>query len=255
MALTRGFKETIRARVKRDPGFRKALTEPSAQRSAPITPNVSAQPLPSWIPRSSPPSFSPTSTVSPPLMRSISSSAISSGNSLASASPAVTPSVLPPAPNSSSPANAPWPDNEQATIRKALTKRCSLASSLAFAKGVANLPQAVTSNRLPPGSPAWKTRSALHRGPVVAGLQTRAFQCRRSWHGQRAGPGENGNRASHCAQKLSKVELPQTMNYGTLPSRFLNVVDNLPNPRAQMVRRDGRWDAISSQEFFPRVAA
>jgi long-chain acyl-CoA synthetase len=44
------------------------------------------------------------------------------------------------------------------------------------------------------------------------------------------------------------------MNYGTLPSRFLNAVDNLPNPRAQMVRRDGRWEAISSQEFLRRVA-
>ncbi len=44
------------------------------------------------------------------------------------------------------------------------------------------------------------------------------------------------------------------MNYGTLPSRFLNVVDNLPNPRAQMVRRDCRWDSISSQEFLRRVA-
>jgi len=44
------------------------------------------------------------------------------------------------------------------------------------------------------------------------------------------------------------------MNYGTLPSRFLNAVDNLPNPRAQMVRRDGRWQAISSQEFLRRVA-
>jgi long-chain acyl-CoA synthetase len=44
------------------------------------------------------------------------------------------------------------------------------------------------------------------------------------------------------------------MNYGTLPSRFLNAVDNLPNPRAQMVRRDGRWDSISSQEFLRRVA-
>lgn len=44
------------------------------------------------------------------------------------------------------------------------------------------------------------------------------------------------------------------MNYGTLPSRFLNVIDKLPNPRAQMVRRDGRWDAISSQEFLRRVA-
>src|SRR6266699_3040487 len=44
------------------------------------------------------------------------------------------------------------------------------------------------------------------------------------------------------------------MNYGTLLSRFLNAIDNLPNPRAQMVRRDGRWEAISSQEFLRRVA-
>src|SRR5260370_7631539 len=44
------------------------------------------------------------------------------------------------------------------------------------------------------------------------------------------------------------------MNYGTLPSRFLNAIDNLPNPRAQMVRRDGRWEAIASQEFLHRVA-
>ena len=44
------------------------------------------------------------------------------------------------------------------------------------------------------------------------------------------------------------------MNYGTLPSRFLNAIDNLPNPRAQMVRRDSRWESISSQEFLRRVA-
>ena len=44
------------------------------------------------------------------------------------------------------------------------------------------------------------------------------------------------------------------MNYGTLPSRFLNVIDNLPNPRAQMVRHDGRWDAIASNELLRRVA-
>jgi long-chain acyl-CoA synthetase len=44
------------------------------------------------------------------------------------------------------------------------------------------------------------------------------------------------------------------MNYGTLPSRFLNVVDRLPNPRAQMVRRDGHWEEISSEEFLRRVA-
>ena len=44
------------------------------------------------------------------------------------------------------------------------------------------------------------------------------------------------------------------MNYGTLPSRFLNAVDNFPNPRAQMVRRDGHWESIASQEFLRRVA-
>src|SRR5438477_4643714 len=44
------------------------------------------------------------------------------------------------------------------------------------------------------------------------------------------------------------------MNYGTLPSRFLNAVDTHPNPCAQMVRRDGRWEAIASQDFLRRVA-
>jgi len=44
------------------------------------------------------------------------------------------------------------------------------------------------------------------------------------------------------------------MTYGTLPSRFLNAVDQLPNPRAQMVRRDGKWEAVSSEEFLRRVA-
>src|SRR5258707_12453880 len=44
------------------------------------------------------------------------------------------------------------------------------------------------------------------------------------------------------------------MNSGPLPSRLLNATDNLPNPRAQLVRRDGRWEAISSQEFLRRVA-
>src|SRR5207302_6924032 len=57
-----------------------------------------------------------------------SSSAISSGNSLASASPAVTPSLWPTSRNSSSPAKPPWPGNEQATNRRARTKRCSIAS-------------------------------------------------------------------------------------------------------------------------------
>ena len=31
-------------------------------------------------------------------------------------------------------------------------------------------------------------------------------------------------------------------------------MDNLPNPRAQMMRRDGRWEPVSSQEFLRRVA-
>ena len=44
------------------------------------------------------------------------------------------------------------------------------------------------------------------------------------------------------------------MGYGTLPSRFLNAVDNLPTARAQMVERDGRWETIPSQEFLRRVA-
>jgi long-chain acyl-CoA synthetase len=44
------------------------------------------------------------------------------------------------------------------------------------------------------------------------------------------------------------------MTYGTLPSRFLNAVDHLANPRVQMARRDGRWEPVSSQEFLRRVA-
>jgi long-chain acyl-CoA synthetase len=44
------------------------------------------------------------------------------------------------------------------------------------------------------------------------------------------------------------------MNYGTLPTRFLNAVDSLPNPRAQMVRRADGWESIPSQEFLRRVA-
>ena len=44
------------------------------------------------------------------------------------------------------------------------------------------------------------------------------------------------------------------MNYGTLPSRFLNAIDTLPNPRAQMVRASHSWEAISSEELLRRVA-
>jgi long-chain acyl-CoA synthetase len=44
------------------------------------------------------------------------------------------------------------------------------------------------------------------------------------------------------------------MTYGTLPSRFLNAIDSLPNPHAQMFRRDKLWLPISSAEFLRRVA-
>src|SRR5260221_11855885 len=44
------------------------------------------------------------------------------------------------------------------------------------------------------------------------------------------------------------------MNYGTLPSRFLNAVDNLPNPRAQMVRRERHGDLSPSREVLRRCA-
>src|SRR3974377_2435185 len=44
------------------------------------------------------------------------------------------------------------------------------------------------------------------------------------------------------------------MNYSTLPSRFLNAVDRYPSPRAQMVRRAERGEALSFQEFLRRVA-
>ncbi len=45
------------------------------------------------------------------------------------------------------------------------------------------------------------------------------------------------------------------MNYGTLPSRFLNAIDSRPNSRAQMFRHaDSSWESISSAELLRRVA-
>ena len=44
------------------------------------------------------------------------------------------------------------------------------------------------------------------------------------------------------------------MTYATLPSRFLNAVDSLPNARAQMARHGEQWEPISSAEFLRRVA-
>jgi long-chain acyl-CoA synthetase len=44
------------------------------------------------------------------------------------------------------------------------------------------------------------------------------------------------------------------MNYGTLPSRFLNAIDTVPNARAQMFRKGNGWGSISSAELLRRVA-
>jgi long-chain acyl-CoA synthetase len=57
----------------------------------------------------------------------------------------------------------------------------------------------------------------------------------------------------HCALLVPKVKSKSAMNYGTLPSRFLHSVDEFPNPRAQMFRREDQWEAVSSQEFLRRV--
>lgn len=44
------------------------------------------------------------------------------------------------------------------------------------------------------------------------------------------------------------------MTYPTLPQRFLDAVDRRPTSRAQIYKKDGRWDAISSAEVLRRVA-
>jgi long-chain acyl-CoA synthetase len=44
------------------------------------------------------------------------------------------------------------------------------------------------------------------------------------------------------------------MNYGTLPSRLLNSVDSLSNPRAQLVRGADGWKPISSEEMLRRAS-
>jgi long-chain acyl-CoA synthetase len=44
------------------------------------------------------------------------------------------------------------------------------------------------------------------------------------------------------------------MSYGTLPTRFLNAVEEHPSPRAQMFRGPNGWESISSEEFLHRVA-
>jgi len=46
------------------------------------------------------------------------------------------------------------------------------------------------------------------------------------------------------------------MNYGTLPSKFLQAIDAWPSPRAQMFRnqRSTSWQNISSEEFLSRTA-
>ena len=60
-------------------------------------------------------------------------------------------------------AKPPWPDNAQSN-RRVPTKRCSIASSLAFARGVANLRHSPLSNQpAPPPSSSRMTRSARRR--------------------------------------------------------------------------------------------
>ena len=44
------------------------------------------------------------------------------------------------------------------------------------------------------------------------------------------------------------------MNYSTLPARFLETVDQRPNPRVLLYRQGASWQAISSQEMLHRVA-
>jgi len=44
------------------------------------------------------------------------------------------------------------------------------------------------------------------------------------------------------------------MTGGTLPSRFLHAVDDLPSSDAQKFRQDGQWHSVSSAEFLRRVA-
>src|SRR5271169_5502096 len=44
------------------------------------------------------------------------------------------------------------------------------------------------------------------------------------------------------------------MGYCSLPFGLLRAVDEVPSPRAQMVRRADKWEAISSQEFLRRIA-
>ena len=44
------------------------------------------------------------------------------------------------------------------------------------------------------------------------------------------------------------------MSYGTLPSRLLNAIDSLPNPRAQIFRATDGWKSISSEELLRRIA-
>src|SRR6202790_4544969 len=44
------------------------------------------------------------------------------------------------------------------------------------------------------------------------------------------------------------------MSYGTLPTRFLDAVEEHPSPRAQMFRGPDRWEAIACQRFLRRVA-
>jgi len=69
----------------------------------------------------------------------------------------------------------------------------------------------------------------------------------RAIHSSLAGPVAPSNHVRYSESS--------SMNYGTLPSRLLNAVDSLSNPRAQMFRAPEGWQSISSEEFLRRVAS
>ena len=81
----------------------------------------------------------------------------------------------------------------------------------------------------------------------------------RPWHGKPENDRAIGveslcREARDCVMRIRDVH-SEVMNYGTLPSRLLQAVDNSPNLRAQMFRAADGWKAYSSEEFLRRVAS
>ena len=91
-----------------------------------------------------------------------------------------------------------------------------------------------------------KPMSGVTRTRVLA-RRNAAWNVAREWS-----ESHDSLRLSHPCATVNPTD--PTMSYGTLPSRFLNAMDNLPNPRAQLARRDARWEPVSSREFLRRVA-